>query len=518
MSARPPVDARTLLAQASARGRALYGLVRRLLDELEAIAPWSALYAPPDEIGRLAASLGEMLARLERVPAEVAAELAQLAGAAASDEERAALAEADFYFTTLHQMTAADRQRLGEALARVEPEAASRAAADRLCELAADLKGKYTSAVMGAAAALVGEGRWRGFVYEALLFPEKAEEAERNRRLLGALEAIVRALRTVVATFAWRPLLDSWRSGRPVDRYALGDLVALRAHLLRLLTVANRRALYSGDYQQLREREGRLGARLRELEELHLLSLRLPPGGSETPGADELFERLERLLLELAALVDVEVVRREIGEAGIERLRAARPAGGEDDAEEGLARLLAEEDLKTFLELLLGSVRKRASIAQRAEEGPPAAEASPAARAEEVAPPPATLAPAAAREHGARLVAALDRAAAAPAWKALVMVHKLQQRLGALPPALWHEVRPFLATLEGELLPELAAASAAGALPAAAVETLGGCAARLARRDPASADDAAAAAADLARVVRLVESLRAAAGVLAGGR
>lgn len=508
-------DVRTLLAQTSPRGRALYGLVRRLLDELEAAAPWSALYAPPVDSAELAAGLGEMLERIERVPAQVAAELAALAAADGSAAAREAIDEADFYFTTLHQMTAADRQRLGDALARLAPASvATRAEADQLCELAADLKGKYTSAIMGAAAALVGEGRWRGWEFETQLFPEKAEEAERNRRLLGGLEAIVRALRVVAGTFAWRPLLDSWRAARPVDRYALGDLVALRAHLLRLLTVANRRALYSGDYQQLRERESRLGARLRELEQLHLLSLELPAGGGE-PGTAELYARLGERLLEVAALVDVEIVRGEIGAASVQALRDD-PAAATPE-QEGLAALLAEEDLKTFLELLLGAVRKRASIAQRAPEAPAAA----AVRAEEE--PAAlvgTLSPAAGREFGARLFGALERLAGAeaPRFKAFVMVHKLQERLGSLPPALWHEVRPFLAALDGDLLPVLDGAAAAGAVPRAAVETLRGAVDRLARHDPTSAADAPAAAADLGRVVRLVESLRAAAAALAGGR
>lgn len=513
MSARPPADARTLLAQASPRGRAMWGLVRRLLDELEPLVPWSLLYAPPSDTRDLVRRLGALQARLEQVPEEVASELAELAHLSRRDEEREALAEAEFYFTTLHEMTADDRQRLGGALARAGlKRSLSRADIDALCELAADLKGKYASAVMGAAAALVSEGRWSGV--EAALFPEKAEEAERNRRLLGALENASRALRVVVSSFPWQAVLESWRAGRPLDRYALSDLVSLRAHLLRLLTVANRRALYSGDYQQLRGREGRLGARLRELEEVHLRTLELPPGG-ESAG-DELFERASELLLEAAAVLDADVVRAQLGAERIEALRAAGAAGG---GTEGLAELLAAEDLETYVDLLIGAVRKRASIAFGAAPPQP----GPAAPVDADETPPAVVPAvdrAAARVHGARLLGALARLTGAdnPRWRAFQMVSKLQARLGALPPALWHEVLPLLGELAADLLPILDEAVAAGAVPAAAVDTLRGCAERLADRDPARPESAAESAGDLARIVRLLESLEAAATALAAGR
>jgi hypothetical protein len=517
MSARPPADARTLLAQASPRGKALFRLVRRLLDELEQVVPWSLLYAPPADADLLAGRLDEMLARVERSPDEVAAELDALARAARADEEREAIAEAEFYFATLHQMTAADRQRLGTALARAAPaRPAMRAAVDQLCELAADLKGKYTSAIMGAAAALVSEGRWQGVEFEAMLFPEKAEEAERNRRLLTALETLARAGRAVMASFPWQPVLASWSAGRPPDRYALVDLVSLRAHLLRLLTVANRRALYSGDYQQLRQRETRLGARLRELETLHLATLELPHGEAAATAAP--FERLRELLLEIAALFDVDVVRALLGDERVRELRAAPPAAARAAAEEGLAALLAEEDLKTFVDLLVGAVRKRASIAFRA--APPAPGGAAGAVETPEAASPRRVDPEVGRRFGLRLVAALGRLTAAdnPRWRAFQMVHKLQARLGALPPALWHEILPLLGELAADLLPILDEAAAAGAVPVAAVDHLRGCAERLAERDPARPESAAESAADLARIVRLLESLEAAATALAAGR
>ncbi|HLF55420.1 MAG TPA: hypothetical protein VI942_01105, partial [Thermoanaerobaculia bacterium] len=318
MSARPAPTVDEFLRCSSPRGRALFQLVRELLDELEETAPWSLLYAPPADGDALARRLALLLAAIEEVPGRVGAALAPLAAAATSAAEREAIDEAEFYFSTLHQMTAGDRERLHAALVRGAQAGAAptRAAADQLCELAADLKGKYTSATMSAAAALVGEGRGLGIEFEARLFAEKAEEAERNRRLLDALTRAVRAHRAVVGGFAWRGVLASWRAHRPVDRYALGDLVSLRAHLLNLLTVANRRALYSGDYQFLRGRETLLAERLRELEALHVFSLELAADdGEDDGGSAAAFARLEELLLETAALLDVEVVREQLSGA-----------------------------------------------------------------------------------------------------------------------------------------------------------------------------------------------------------
>jgi len=177
-----------ILARSSAHGRALFRLVRRLLDELEERAPWSLLYAPPADGDELSGRLGELLVALAGVPERVASELEAQRSAASSEEEREAIDEAEFYFSALHQATEADQQRLAAMLLdRHRERPPSRAEADQLCELAADLKGKYTSATMSAVAALVGEGRDRGVELEAHLFPEKAEEAERNRRLLDAL-------------------------------------------------------------------------------------------------------------------------------------------------------------------------------------------------------------------------------------------------------------------------------------------------------------------------------------------
>ena len=56
-----------------------------------------------------------------------------------------------------------------------------------LCEIAADLKGKYASAMMGAAASLVGQGLYNGVELEPVLFLEKAEEFHSARELVERL-------------------------------------------------------------------------------------------------------------------------------------------------------------------------------------------------------------------------------------------------------------------------------------------------------------------------------------------
>jgi hypothetical protein len=527
-AARPPADLRSLLAATDERGRMLYGLVRRLVDELEAAAPWSMLYAPPAELGDLRTRLRRLLELVEEAPRRIQNELDGLATSVDGTAAREAREEAEFYFAALHQMTASNRRLLGAALEQVSIDAPlSRSGADYLCELAADLEGKYSSSMMGAAAALVSDGRWLGVEVEAVLFPEKAEERTRNRELLTALEEATQALAAVRAGFSWRPVLESWRARRQVDRYTLSDLVSLRSTLLPLLTVAHRRALYSGDYHHLQRREILLGSRLRELEELHLSSLDVAPGALEA-ATGEIYPRLCQLLSEIAALLDVEVLRDLIGNEAVGQLRegSASAATSNSAAPEldPLALLLGEEDLALFLELLLGAVRKRSSIVFEAGEFA----ASRPAEAEPQALPEAKAAigrrtrgavrldTPAIQRLGDQLVATLSRltSPASERWRAFQMVHKLQIRLRVLPPALTAEMMPFLAELRSDLLPLLEEAGTAGVLPASAAETLRSCDQRLSRRDLSSLETSLEVGGDLGRVLRLLPSLEAAAAAL----
>ena len=72
--------------------------------------------------------------------------------------------------------------------------ATQRATGRTLCELAADLKGKYASALMGAAASIVAQGRWNGAAVEPMLFPEKAEEFVQSRILVDLLRDTLAAV------------------------------------------------------------------------------------------------------------------------------------------------------------------------------------------------------------------------------------------------------------------------------------------------------------------------------------
>jgi hypothetical protein len=517
---RPPDDAQTLLADTGSRGRSIFKLVRALLDDFDEAAPWSVLYAPPTAAGELRDRLERLNQLVEQAPRRVAAELELLELVASNDDEREALQEAEFYFTALHHMTAQDSIRLAGALAQLPAvEQVPRARADFLCELAADLKGKYSSAIMGAAAALVSEGRWLGVEVEALLFPEKAEERERNDRLLAALESAAASLVAAIEEFPWRTVLASWRRQEHVEHYALADLVALRSHLLTLLTVGNRRALYSGDFHQLQGREIRLGSRLRELEALHLHSLDLVPSTNKAE-AELTFGRLHQLLLEVAALLDVERLRELIGDDVLRDLRGrGKPAVLREDSAgrlDSLALLIDEEDLKIFLKLLVGAVRKRSSIAYRLGEvrTPP-----PTKREAEAAVRKAALVrfdPAAGKKFAAKLTATLTSLTQSQnqSYQAFQMVQKLQSRLRVLPPALLAEIAPFLAALHNELLPLLEQTCAAGAMPASAVETLRTCYRRLNDSDFTRPETALGIGSDLARVMRLLDSLKAAAAAL----
>src|SRR5581483_7081643 len=112
------------------------------------------------------------------------------------------------------------------------------------------------------------------------------------------------------------------------------------------------------------------------------------------------YPRLVQLTFEMAAVLDVELLEELVGGRALRDVRAAVTAesGGAvrtralADELEPLVPLLKIEDLKTFLELLLGSVMKRASIAQartrqpggdqpRRSEAQPAAPAAPAPEA-----------------------------------------------------------------------------------------------------------------------------------------
>ena len=373
-----PSDRDSLLERILPERQKLYRLVRRVLDELDEAAPWEQLYYPPDDGEAFLGMTAALIGVVEQIPARTRELVELLSLAAPDDETRRTLEEAEFYFAGIHSMCAHD---LGRLRALVAPHAAparpdappiSPAQCKFLCEVAADLKGKYASALMGASASIVGEGTWTGVEVEPVLFPEKAEEFRRNADLARALRRTLDAIGELQAAVPFQELCERWRASSRVDPYALADLATFRGILGRLLKSDLRRGFYSGDYHQIQRREAALATRAAALEATHHRTWNEP---ADAPGIAAAYAELEQLTLEIAALLDVQLLERLVGARAVKDLRmaaAAENAAHEQGRErrthlppqlEPLVPLLAGEDLNTFLALLLGSVLKRASLA-----------------------------------------------------------------------------------------------------------------------------------------------------------
>ncbi len=400
-----PSDRDYLLEHILPERQKLYRLVRRVLDELDEAAPWEQLYYPPDDGEAFLGLTAALVGVVEQIPRRTRELVEMLSLAAPDDETRRTLEEAEFYFAGIHGMCAHDLGRLRTLIAPyAAPEAPPPSPAQRnfLCEVAADLKGKYASALMGATASIVAEGSWTGVEVEPVLFPDKAEEFRRNGELARALRRTLDAVGELQAAVPFDELLERWSACTRVDPYALADLVAFRGTLGRLLKRDLRRGFYSGDYHQIQRREAALATRAAALEATHHRTWAEPADAS---GIADAYAELRRLALEVAAILDVELLERLIGSRALKDLRMAASAerAAQDPGRarrkplaadlEPLVPLLADEDLKTFLGLLLGSVLKRASLAadDGVEEAPATVEtvARDRRHSAEAAPPPA---------------------------------------------------------------------------------------------------------------------------------
>jgi hypothetical protein len=602
LAAARPASREAALAEVEPERRRIYETVRHLLDEIEAGAPWSALYYPPDAVSEFFAMARRLLGLIRDSPARLQEVLDALRADLSDLGTQQTLDDIAFYVAGIHEMTSRDLAKLEQRLTQLGDGAAMTAQQrDALCELAADLKGKYTSAIMGATASIVAEGRWQGVEIEPLLFPEKAEEFARTRELFEDLQQMVRAIADLPHELPFPELRRRWLLAQRVDQYALADLPTFRGRLGRLLKERRRRALYSGDYRQIQRRERRLAARLNELEELHHLTWTATPGQAEA--MVQVFERLAQLILEIAAVIDVALLEAMLGEPTVRKLRQVvvlereeekrlgKDADGTEamgatqvlqrrkhprraeltDEQHSLIPLLHEEDLRTFFELLLGSVAKRSSLSVAAtaqpaataaaeppvqrEVAPPSPPAAPARSVRSVAVPspgspsaqqaapavgrregPATAPPAASgrrrvvapppaipqhsreeRETAARLIqeeVARLRQPSSAAWNAFRMLQRLVEKQHAVPPSMLQAVFPFLHDLQSRLLPRLAAGIAVGDLEPLVAEALGeACRVLL---DPSlgpqqireRAPDA------MARIVRLLDALEASSSAL----
>lgn len=503
-----PSTREELIAATESWRRAIYREVRQVLDEVEAAAPWRLLYYPPDDAATFLRMVDALIEVVSGIPGRLGELLDRLRDEGWKDDT--AFVETRFYFTGIHGMIEHDLGRLQE-----QTEIFSHSDAQpnleqsqRLCELAADLKGKYSSALMGATASIVSGGRWNGVEVEPVLFPEKAEEFSRNSLLVERLDDLVDLIRRLPTEVPFVELKRAWTDCEQVDLYALADLTVLRGELGRLLQEEDRRALYSGDYHEIRRRESRLSQVLNRLEALHAELWRR--SGSRA-GPEKAYRELIVLLEQVAALVDVEILRQLIGEKGVHDLRArversaasSQGASQGESREEHLVSLMGDDDLRMFLELLRGAVSRRASLL--VAQHPPRHEA----RAVEPLEVRETATPGE-RESGeseprkvpgrgevlssieelvpdeevrqlarpsrkdadqGELLLQIQRSLDAilsgsnPANGTFRMIHRLLSKHATIPPSMFQATRPFVDQLLHGLIPDLTLAAAKGAIP-----------------------------------------------------
>jgi hypothetical protein len=548
-----PVTREEVLPRLSPVKQAVYACVRECVDELEQVAPWELLYYPPENREALLAMNGGLVVAIREGPERIDRLLAGLPAESAPGGPTGD--EISFLFHGIHRMVAHDLKRLGSSLETIRNRgpAAPTLLADgqRLCELAADLKGKYASSLMGAAASVLGEGEGVGVELEPILFPEKAEEFRCTRELVGALREAVTAIRQLPGQLPFAEIVERWRQGRRIDQYALADLPSLRGKIGQLLKERSRRALYSGDYHQISRREVLLSARINELERLHQQTWAVySPGGP--PDLSPVFARLVELALEVAAVLDVNILKGILGEKKVNGLRGRAAAvagktpppagpgvgqGGEGAGQEPLVPLLAEDDLRIFFEMLLTAVQRRASLTVRETVEPPvpvppARQApkpqpvvappplsSPSPRIAPAGPVPAAVRPAAPvrREPAVdpRVVLArihtllLDLQAPTNAhWSSFRMTQRLLEKHSRIPVAMFHAVNPFLQDVLYRLVPDLQRIVPCQGITEEAVARLETVCRELCEGDPEPAQFVDEVPRKLERILRFLEALR----------
>ncbi|MCP3957180.1 MAG: hypothetical protein GY719_04950 [bacterium] len=512
-----PSDREELLAAVGKHKASIYLMVRTTLDDLEAVAPWEGLYYPPTGTEEFLSMETALVAMIEDIPQRVESLTRELLDETADDDTREAGENLEFYFQGIQMSVSSELEKLKRNLdgyrATVAPQPLSGEQRAFSCEISADLKGKYTSSIMGAAASLIAERRWNGVEIEPLLFPEKAEEFDRNERLVETLSEVTESISGFLELVPLLDLVASWKLHRRVDQYALAPLYTLLGNLGMLMQVSSRRALYSGDYHQIQRRETLLSTRFNELTTLHNMTWGTVPDAGRLE-AEAVYPAMVQKATELAAVLHIELLKKIIGEKSVKDLLVIVTMEKEDEASglslgderrksrrrrvaeelRPLIPLLYDEDLKTFLELLLGSVLKRASLAiqreslaqpelkvVRPDEMPPAGEAAavepaaPETAAELLAPLPEDLTDSSLEPPGldsptpgvdagsARLEALralhevlqplLSRTGAHR--KSFELVRRLLKQQRSIPTGLLDSMRPYLHDLMNSLIPKM---------------------------------------------------------------
>jgi hypothetical protein len=280
----------------------------------------------------------------------------------------------------------------------------------------------------------------------------------------------------------------------------------------------------------------------------------IPPTetASETTDLSPVYARLVQLTLEMAAVLDANILKSLIGEKAVNGLRgrAVAPKGlplrPDDDGLESLVPLLAEDDLRIFLEMLLTAVQRRASLGVRetapAEAPPPPApkalkapkpppapppplpaftEELPAFTADELLsplpddmiampPPPAPLPPLDPRAAVARIRAKLDeiQAPTHSHWNNFRLAQRMLEKHARLPGAMFHSINPFLQEIAVHLVPDLKAIAPHKGLTLEAVLRLETVCHELCDTDPSPTEMVSEVPRKLERIVRFLDALR----------
>lgn len=521
-----PESREELLSHLDAPRLGLYKLVRQCLDDLEAAAPWERLYYPPEDSPELLRMVGSLIDIVQAFPRKVALFARDLPGDEEPEENELARDEVEFLFGGIQGMMKHDLHRLSSTLAPFREADAAPPDPDhvqQLCELSADLKGKYGSALMGATASVVAQGIWSGVEVEPVLFPEKAQEFRGTRDLAASLQEVIAAIQKLPETMPLAELLARWGKCLRVDQYALTDLSVLRGRIATLLKPQNRRSLYSGDYHQIRRREILLSEKVAELEALHRGTW---ASSSSLPG--EIYALLGQRLVEAATILDANILKGLVGEKKVNALRAragssgkaparAKPAPGAPDLD-ALVPLLSEDDLKIFFEMLLSSVLRRASLNIPDRDREPAAGPAPAlspaprprapAAAAKPSPPPAP-----ARDLGPVLAKIDARLAELQSpgnahGNAFRMTQRLLAKHGRVPAAMYDSILPFLDEIAQGLVPDLRDIVPYRGITPEVVQRLANQCAALRGADPALAGMKQEISRGMERVTRFLEALR----------
>lgn len=464
----PPKSREQILEASSAARRHVYAVVRRTCDSIEKAAPWAALYAPPRTADGATELAGAVLLWADELGEALHSGLATLPDGAYAEYT-------GFYLGAVATMLRPETLRLASAIEAARHSGSDEAAGSLACEIAADVKGKGTSALMGATASLIAEGRWDPVATEPVLFAEKREEFERNSSLLASLLETTTTIHRIRSSGLLRALDEAWTDREePPDRWAAADLSLLAAQIAQLLRPERRRALYAGDFHQLERRQRLLGARIGQLEALQSALF-------DGVGDERARRRIAVLLREIAGLIDAQILAELLPEGELSRLRGLLELGNQIDgrididavAQRGsltaerkqLLALLADDDLATFTGLLAANVSRRASFALAARADLSRTDPALLSKAEQLIPESSSAEVAQALEKLGEVLARL-RADHHPGARQFLLVLRLLESHSRVPDTLLAGCRPYLYDIVDEIVPRLDPLVTAGLIQA----------------------------------------------------